>query len=211
MLYHLTLGPLATNTYILTDENNLGVIFDPAANPSKILKFLDENQIDLKAILLTHGHYDHIGAVGGLLAKIPNLKCYINREDTVLTDKYKNGEGLPAYLHPADYAGLKITDFVADGDIIKVGDMEIKAIATPGHTLGGMTYASEGILFTGDTLFKGSMGRSDLYGGDEEEIMHSLKKIYTLKGDFGVCPGHEGASQLSVERETNPYMRLAVQ
>ena len=88
--------------------------------------------------------------------------------------------------------------------------MKIKAIATPGHTPGGMTYICDGIMFTGDTLFKGSMGRCDLLGGDEKVIMKSLVKLYETEGDFAVCPGHEGASTLNEERETNPYMRMAL-
>ena len=210
MLYHLTLGPLATNCYILSDENNQGIIIDPAAKGDKIIEVLKENNIDLKAILLTHGHYDHIGAVGYLMDNIPNLKCFANEDEEIITERYVKGEGLPAYLKPKDYENFRTTDSVKDQDVLTFGNLKIKAIATPGHTPGGMTYICDGIMFTGDTLFKGSMGRCDLLGGDEKVIMKSLVKLYETEGDFAVCPGHEGASTLNEERETNPYMRMAL-
>ena len=210
MVYHLTLGPLGTNCYILTDENNVGVIFDPAASGTKIMELLNEKKIDLKAIFLTHGHYDHIGAVGYLMENISGLSCYMNEREFLLTDRYKSGESLPAYLKKVDYEGFKTTHNIDDCDIIKVGNLEIKAISTPGHTKGSLIFISEGIMFTGDTLFKGSMGRCDLLGGDEEVMMKSLKKLYDYEGDFSVCPGHEGATKLSEERKTNPYMRMAI-
>lgn len=210
MLYTLQLGALATNCYILANEQNKAVIIDAGGSFNKLKAFLDEKGLSCASLILTHGHYDHIGAASAVKKAYPQCRVYINSDDSILYEKYINGEGLPPYLKKEDYSGFAPTDDLKDRDLISEAGFDFKIIHTPGHTPGGVTLVCDKYMFTGDTLFRGSMGRVDLLGGDEKEIMKSLKKLYDYEGDYIVLPGHEGASTLSEERETNPYMKLAI-
>ena len=152
--------------------------------------------VQVKAILLTHSHYDHTGAVRELREALP---------------------GVPVYLHPADAAQLGTAVMppigetlpYQEGDTVPVGNLTVQVLHTPGHTPGGVTLRVEDVLFTGDTLFQGSMGRTDL-GGSYTEIMASLKRLGQLEGDLQVLPGHMGVSTLDRERKSNYFLREAL-
>ena len=196
----MQVGPLGTNCYLLEDEKNkLAAVVDPGGDAGRILSQAQIDGVEIKLVLLTHAHFDHTGGVAGLHASLPNV---------------------PVYLHPADAALLGTQVFPAigaptvpyeEGDRVELGDLEIQVLHTPGHTPGGVCLRVGEALFTGDTLFRGSMGRTDFAGGSYEQIMASLKRLAQLPGDFHVLPGHMDTSTLDRERKTNYYLREALE
>ena len=197
----LTVGELGTNCYVITDSKGNTVVIDPADEFDRIVSALDSEKLD--AILLTHGHFDHTGAVNSL-KRAYNCKVIISAEDEeMLSDNRKNAAILiGAYPEPI------IADrLVKDGDIIEVGELKFEVIATPGHTKGSVTYKIEDTLFTGDTLFRGTVGRCDLYGGNSSTLMASLKKLSEFDDSFKVLSGHDQKTTIGYEKQTNYYMR----
>ena len=193
----MQVGEIGTNCYLLEDEDTRSAaIIDPGGEARGILGQAKADGVQVKAILLTHSHYDHNGAVRELREALP---------------------GVPVYLHPADAAQLGTavmppigeTLSYQEGDTVPVGNLTVQVLHTPGHTPGGVTLRVEDALFTGDTLFQGSMGRTDL-GGSYTEIMASLKRLGQLEGDLQVLPGHMGVSTLDRERKSNYFLREAL-
>ena len=195
----MQVGPIGTNCYILEDEKKIAVI-DPGDEAERILEVLEETEGTVAYILLTHGHYDHTTAVPELHQALPQAKIYIHQADA-------NGAGSRLFPLAGQVDDLLLYD---EGDALPLGSLTIEVLHTPGHSKGSVTLKAGDVLFTGDTLFAGSMGRTDLSGGDEEEIMASLKRLGELEGDFTVCPGHMQTSTLDQERKTNPYLRMAM-
>ena len=195
----MQVGPIGTNCYILEDEKKIAVI-DPGDEAERILEVLEETEGTVAYILLTHGHYDHTTAVPELHRALPEAKIYIHQADA-------NGAGSRLFPLAGQVDDLLLYD---EGDALPLGSLIIEVLHTPGHSKGSVTLKAGDVLFTGDTLFAGSMGRTDLPGGDEEEIMASLKRLGELEGDFTVCPGHMQTSTLDQERKTNPYLRMAM-
>lgn len=201
-----TVGSFETNCYIASDEEKLEcAVIDPGADGSTILNYLEEARLSCRAILLTHGHFDHTGAVGMLM------------EET----------GAPLYMHEADngvtvggdyyrFSAPEGTKFYKDGDILVLGSLSFAVIETPGHTPGSVTlmcYGAESgdrALFTGDTLFRDSCGRTDFPGGSTDAILRSLKRLAALPGDYEVYPGHMDATTLERERRVNLFMLQAL-
>ena len=195
----MQVGPIGTNCYILADEKKIAVI-DPGDEAERILEVLEETEGTVEYILLTHGHYDHTTAVPELHKALPEAKIYIHQADA-------NGAGSRLFPLAGQVDGLLLYD---EGDSLPLGSLTIEVLHTPGHSKGSVTLRAGDVLFTGDTLFAGSMGRTDLSGGDEGEIMASLKRLGELEGSFTVCPGHMQTSTLDQERKTNPYLRMAM-
>ena len=195
----MQVGPLGTNCYLLEDEHTrAAAVIDPGGDGARIEAQLRADGAELKRILLTHAHFDHTGGVAEHHAAHPEV---------------------PVFLHPADAARLGSQVFppigaptvpYGDGDVVKLGDLDIQVLHTPGHTPGGVCLLVGDALFTGDTLFQGSMGRIDFEGGSYEDIMASLARLAHLPGDFRVLPGHMDASTLERERKTNYYIREAL-
>lgn len=196
----LPVGHLMTNCYIVTDETTLEcAVIDPGDESNTILYYLEDNHLTCLAILLTHGHYDHTGAV------------YAVHEET----------GAPVYMNALD-AGTAVafdsysfvppegTIFYKEGDEVKVGNLTFRVMETPGHTPGGVTLICGDALFTGDTLFAGSCGRTDLPGGDPMEMLASLRRLGRLEGDYTVYPGHMDSTTLAREKQHNPFIRQAL-
>lgn len=196
----LPVGQLETNCYIVTNEESLEcVVIDPGDESNSILDYIESNKLKCKAIFVTHGHFDHIGALSAV-AEDTGAPVYMNERDTKVNDSLlRRGVELPQSLISYD-----------DGETVECAGMKFEIIATPGHTPGGVTIKVQDALFTGDTLFRGSCGRVDLPGGDMEEELRSLKKLCMLEGDFEVYPGHMDSSTLQRERSFNYYCREAM-
>lgn len=196
----IPVGQLETNCYVVTDEQTLDcAIIDPGDESNSILDYLESNHLRCRAILLTHGHYDHTGAADSLQEET-GATVYMNRLD----DRRNN----PGFVFP--YTLPENGKYYDGGDVVEVSGLRFEVIATPGHTRGGVTLRCGNALFTGDTLFKGSCGRTDLPGGDMDDQLESLKTLCSLPGDYEVYPGHMDSSTLSRERTLNYYCRLAM-
>ena len=197
----LRVGPIGTNCYILEDDQtNLAAVIDPGDEPELIQEALEKEGVEVRYLLLTHGHYDHTTAVPALHRVYPQADIYIHQADA-------NGAGSTLFPLAGEVDDLKLYD---EGDVIRLGDHEIQVLHTPGHSPGSVTLKVEDVLFTGDTLFAGSCGRTDLRGGSYEQILQSLKRLGELQGDFHVCPGHEATSTLERERRSNPFLMEAM-
>ena len=197
----LQVGPIGTNCYLLEDEKaHVAAVIDPGDEAGRILQVIEDDGVDVKYILLTHGHYDHTTAVPELHQALPQAEIYIHKADA-------NGAGSRLFPLAGQIPDLKFYD---EGDTLALGDMTIQVLHTPGHSKGSVTLKVGDVLFCGDTLFAGSCGRTDLAGGSYEEIMASLKKLGQLPGDYHVCPGHDVTSTLERERRSNPFLREAM-
>ena len=194
----LVLGPLETNCYLVSDEKSgLCAVIDPATRSTKILETVQAHGWRVGCILLTHAHFDHTGALKSLHAALPDVPIYVHALDADNNTNMSNGN-------------LVYTDTYADGGIVSCGGLTFRVLHTPGHTPGSVCLQCEGALFTGDTLFAGSYGRTDFIGGDEAAMRRSLARLGRLEGDCTVLPGHGEDSTLDYERRTNPYLREAM-
>lgn len=195
-------GVIQANCYIVTDEATLQcAVIDPGAESNAIAEYLEDNKLTCRHILLTHGHFDHTGGVENLQAETGAV-IYINKKDVA------HGAVEAMYKYPVPSCGANL---ISEGDVIKVGNLSFEVIETPGHSEGGVTFKCENALFTGDTLFRGSIGRTDFPGCDARAIMDSLRKLCRLEGDYEVYPGHMEATSLEVERRTNYFIQSALQ
>lgn len=199
------LGSLGTNCHIVYTGEKRVVAADIGGEPEKLLEFLKENDLTLSKILLTHGHYDHIGGVFEV-QKATGAKVYIHEEDVpMLSDTQKN---LALWIEPyADFEPITEYTAVKDGDVIEDGDTSFTVLHTPGHTKGSVCFICEDIMLSGDTLFCLSRGRTDFPGGSDEQMLSSFKKLKELPGDYRVFPGHNESTTLEFERKNNPVMR----
>lgn len=195
----IPVGQLETNCYIVTNEETLCcVVIDPGDESNSILDYLEDNHLQCEAIFLTHGHYDHVGAVEAIIEET-GAPVYLCSRD----DAHSIGDLHYSYMLPE---GGRYYD---DGDILRFAGLSFEILSTPGHSPGGVSIVCEDALFTGDTLFRGSCGRTDLPGGDMDEELRSLKKLCDLPGDYEVYPGHMDSSTLERERNFNYYCREA--
>lgn len=201
----ISVGAMDVNCYIVYgDESIECAIVDPGDDADKILDLIERTNLRPKYILLTHGHFDHIGAVKEIKEKT-GAQIAIHPEDAQhLTDESRNLSSLigkPSIQLPPDI-------LVEDGDTLEVGNITLKVIHTPGHTKGGVTYMGENILFTGDTLFEGSVGRTDFPGGNFSHLMKSIsEKLMTLDMSMSIYPGHGGKSTLAEEGRFNIFLQ----
>ena len=197
----LQVGPIGTNCYFLLDEKtNKAAIVDPGDEAQRILNTFPLKGVEVEYILLTHGHYDHTTAVPELHKAYPEAEIYIHAADA-------NGAGSQLFPLAGQVPDLK---HYTEGDRLELGGHIINVIHTPGHSPGSVVLHCEDILFTGDTMFAGSCGRTDLPGGNYNQIMRSLKRLGELEGDFHVCPGHDRPSTLEQERQTNFFLAEAM-
>ena len=207
-IHYMVLGPVQTNVYLLiNDETKKCVIVDPADRADIIMEQLENLNVVPAAILLTHGHYDHIGAVHALQEHYgaEKLPVYASEaEAEVLADGFLNNSSLygeAIEIHP--------DRLLSDGEVIEPAGIRMKVLSTPGHTQGGCCYylEEENLLISGDTLFQRSIGRSDLPTGDEETLLSSIRsRLLVLPDKTQVLPGHGGPTTISFERSYNPFL-----
>lgn len=180
-------GPYYTNGFLVFTSKNTAIAIDPAASADKFEHFLQEHTGKLTHILLTHGHPDHIGSV------------------EYLREKY----GAKLYMSPADAQlfNIEYDKAIEDGQIIQVDELGFKVFSTPGHTPGSSCYLCQNLLFTGDTLFAGTIGRTDLEGANPADMVNSLKKLNAqIPSDTAILPGHGAFSTMQTEKQENPFL-----
>lgn len=198
----LPLGPLQTNCYIVHEESASScVVVDPAYAPDTILDFAKRQGLTIEAIALTHGHFDHVGAVEDLLAKT-GCALWLHEGDYHMRRDPMNNYLYP--LHDKELPGIR---FCEDGTEISAAGLTFTVLHTPGHSRGSVCYRTENVLLSGDTLFAGGCGRTDLPGGDWATILTSLADLTELEDSLKVFPGHGESTTLAQEKQYNPYMR----
>jgi len=199
----MVLGELGTNCYLLIDEaTKRAAVIDPADDAEAIRRRLEAEGAAPQYLLLTHGHRDHTLAAPALHALYPAAEVYIHPLD-------KHGAG--SFSYPVD-ALIPTLKYYADGDTLPLGGLTLEVLHTPGHTEGSvcLLVRGEGVLFAGDTLFAGSIGRVDLDGAVPEKMLSSLRRLALLEGDWAVYPGHMEPTTLARERAYNPYLKMAM-
>jgi glyoxylase-like metal-dependent hydrolase (beta-lactamase superfamily II) len=199
------LGSLWTNGYLFSDRNRKAFFVDPGGDVGEVLEHVARQYLDLKAVLLTHGHLDHIAGAERLLPIVGD-EVYIAEEDAPLLkrppEELQRALGMPS-------KGVQTFKTVADKSVLLIGDFRIEVMGTPGHTPGSVCYlvkdGDESVLVSGDTLFAQSVGRTDLPGGDEVQLLDSLRKLAELPDDLVVLPGHGPGTTIGRERKGNPF------
>ncbi len=202
----LTVGNLSTNCYIVYDEVlKKGVVIDPGADGERIISKIRELHLDIEYVVFTHFHFDHILAYHNIKAEFPCLETLVSKkEEPAILDEAKN----LLFYSGVDFG--KITDYktVEDGDKIIFGNATLRVIETPGHTEGCICLYDDGILFSGDTLFFGSVGRWDFPGGSLREELSSIReKLFLLPGETRVYPGHGESTTIAYEKENNEIVK----
>lgn len=193
-LHTLILGAYETNCYILwNDSSDSCVVIDPGYEPERVLRTVKDLGKNLQAILLTHGHFDHVGAVREIFAQT-DCDIYLCPADCAMPEQMTAGP-------------LCYTNSYQEGDVLELAGLSIRVLHTPGHTPGSVCLLCEGNLFCGDTLFAGSCGRTDLPCGSWTQLQGSLSRLKALEAEYAVYPGHGEATTLSNEKRYNPYLR----
>ena len=193
-VHAMALGAYQTNCYIIHEEHSSTCcVIDPGYDADIILDKLESLGLTLEAILLTHGHFDHVGAVKELAAET-QCEVYIHPDDLTMPPMMTAG-------------ALYYTRTYAEGTRLKLAGLDIAVLHTPGHTPGSVCLLCDTTILSGDTLFRGSCGRTDLPGGDWATISKSLNRLAALEGNFWILPGHGPSSTLRDEKKYNPYMR----
>ena len=198
----VVIGPLQVNCYIIADEaSKKAVVIDPGDEPERIMDVINEGGLKVEYIICTHGHFDHVGAVIDLKRET-GARVVLHKEDLSLYSSSKDA----AFLWGFDAEDQPAPDiYVKDGDIIKAGDLSFEVLYTPGHSTGGICLYSGDIVVTGDTLFEGSVGRTDLPGGDMARLKKSFQRLMSLPEKTKVLPGHGPASSIGREKKENMF------
>lgn len=200
--WKVVVGQLQTNCYILADEEGRAAVVDPGAEGARILDLIHREELTVEAVVLTHAHFDHMMAAEEVLAAT-GAKLLAPQEDEATLKNPRRRSPFGADAVPA----LRPDRLLNDGDTFRVGGMTFRVLHTPGHTPGSCCYVSDGVMLSGDTLFRRDIGRTDLEGGDPAAMRRSLAKLKNLPGDYRVLPGHGPATTLESERQTNPYIQ----
>jgi glyoxylase-like metal-dependent hydrolase (beta-lactamase superfamily II) len=196
-------GRLQTNCYLVDDGAGGVLVVDPGAEPARILAAVGERPVSL--VLTTHAHFDHVGALDELVAR--SAGGWLCMADEWAAFEQTCFEGARMFGVPVEVAA-RPARLLADGDEVAAGELRLRVLACPGHSVGGATFVDDahGLAFTGDTLFAGSAGRTDLLGGDECALAASLARLAQLPPATRVLPGHGATSTIALELKTNPYL-----
>ena len=199
----VVVGPFATYCYIVGDETSReGIVIDPGDEAKRILKRVGELQLDIKLLLLTHGHIDHAGALKDL--KDATGAAVAVHADDANFDRYRSAGLIFGLVYPHPPVPDRL---LRDGDTVAVNGLLFEVLHTPGHTPGGICLRRDGIIFSGDTLFNGSVGRTDLIGGNHDKLMESIReRLLVLDDDIVVYPGHGDDTTIAAERRGNPFL-----
>lgn len=190
----MPLGDYQTNCYLLWQEgNDHCLLIDPGYASPVVEEQMGQRGLTLEAILLTHGHFDHVGGVRAL-AERTHCRVFLNPQELELPESLTAGS-------------LYYTDTYGEGDTLTLAGLTFGVLQTPGHTRGSVCLKFPEAIFVGDTLFAGSCGRTDLFGGDWGELSRSLRRLADLPGEYSLFPGHGSATTLERERKYNPYLR----
>lgn len=200
-IYILTLGDYQTNTYIVSGNNQSCVLIDPGFEPHTILAKVRDLGWMVDAILLTHGHFDHVGAVEKIMA-LTGCDLWMHKADFS-----RPSDPINNYLYPLSSGKFADILFYKENSKIKAAGLAFSILHTPGHTPGSVCIFCEDIIFTGDTLFTGSCGRTDLPGGNGMDLRRSLNRLSSLDRQFHIYPGHGSSTTLYHEKLENPYLR----
>ena len=197
----LQVGPIMTNCYLLSDETaGVCALIDPGDEADRVLDMVSRSGCALQYILLTHGHFDHTTAVRPILERYPDLPVYINEKDVV---DGRQGDMELVFSRLPEHNQR----YYHDGDTLTLGSLTITVLETPGHSKGSVCLVVGDVIFSGDTLFRCSCGRTDFAGGDWREMLRSLGRLGNLPGPYQVYPGHDQPTTLDYERRANPYVR----
>jgi hydroxyacylglutathione hydrolase len=204
----IKVGMLQTNCYVVYSRaGGPALVIDPGAEAKKIISFIEEKNLKVENILITHGHFDHILAAGQL-KEATGARIVVHAYEADALRKSKPSMYVSIAEEP--YRPCEPDVLLYGGEKTKFEGDDVTFICTPGHTPGSLCIILNDMIFSGDTLFKGDCGRTDLAGGSPEEMEGSLRMLYNLKGDYKVYPGHDDPTTLQDERENNPYMQMSV-
>ena len=200
------IGPVGTNCYIVrNDDTDECFVTDPAACPLELVGHIRSEGVNVKAVLLTHGHFDHIMGLDDFLKEFP-VPVYAFSEEKPLLESAELNSSLGMFGRPYTFSGA---EYVSDGQILHIAGFEIRVIHTPGHTAGGCCYyiPAENVLISGDTLFRASVGRTDLPTGSMGDLVRSVReKLFVLPEETKVYPGHMEETTIGYEKKYNPFV-----
>lgn len=199
----ITVGPLETNCYIIADEaEGKAMLIDPGDEPDRIIDVVKKNGLTIEYIVLTHAHFDHVGAVVDMKNALGG-KVAVHEDEMEIYNAVKDQGAFWGY----DIEPLPPPDMLLkEADAIKLGSLIFKVLHTPGHSPGSICLLGEGVVITGDTLFQGAVGRTDFYGGDMGKLKESFKRLLTLPDDIKVLSGHGPSSTIEIERSENLFL-----
>lgn len=204
-IFRYMTGPIMVNTYLVFDETKKGFIVDPGGFSKQLAEKVSEENVEIEYIILTHGHGDHIGGVEDFKRIYKNAQVIAYCEEKPFMESADLNTSVELFGRPIT---VEVDQYVKDRDTLKVGDMEMTFAFTPGHTPGGMSIIMKGVVFSGDTLFRASVGRTDFYGGDINKLLKSIReRLFVLPDDTVVLPGHMEETTIKYEKENNPFVR----
>ena len=205
IFWHREVGPLACNCYVVGDPvTKQAIVIDPGGDASALIEGLAEQELTVTAIVATHAHFDHIIAAEKV-REHTGAPFYLHSDDRPLLDWMQ--ESARMFLGMETGPPPEVDTSPGEGDVLKAGSLELSVLHTPGHSPGSIVLLHEDAVFSGDTLFAGSVGRTDLPGGDTKSLVDAVRnKLFTLEGDLPVYPGHGPATSLERERLTNPFV-----